>query len=95
MEKITFKDGSVITAEKNGSCYIVDSAPEFPEDLNNITIEGEVNTTIAHGQLQECASVDGRYWFTILDVPEEVINTKNREAQVMYTALMTDTLMEV
>jgi hypothetical protein len=71
MEKITFKDGTVINAEKNGSCFIVDEKPSFPEDLKEITIEGEGGTTeIGNGRIVESASVDGRYWFAVIEIPE-------------------------
>jgi hypothetical protein len=72
MEKIIFNDGTEITAKKNGSCFIVDEAPEFPEDLTGITIEGENGTTeIENGRIIESASVDGKYWFTIQEIPED------------------------
>lgn len=73
MEKIRFKDGTVVEAEKNGSCFITDEKPAFPEDLRDIKVEGETSTLISNGQIVECASIDGRYWFTILEAsPEDV-----------------------
>ena len=36
--KITFKNGIEIEAEVNGSCYIVDSKPDFPVDLSEVTV---------------------------------------------------------
>ena len=74
MEKIIFNDGTEITAEKNGNCFIVDEAPEFPEDLTDIKIEGESGTAqIENGRIVEAASVDGRYWFSIQEIPEDEI----------------------
>lgn len=71
MEKITFKDGTVVNAEKNGSCFIVDEKPSFPENLKEIMIEGENGTIeISNGRIVESASVDGKYWFTIIEIPE-------------------------
>ena len=93
MEKVTieFKDGSQIEAEVNGNCYITDSEPDFPEDLSEVTIRGEENTeVITDVRILECASVDSRYWFTFTFTSAY----EKLEAQVMYTAAMTDTLME-
>lgn len=70
--KIIFKDKSKITAEVNGSCYITESEPEFPEDLSIVTVkEGKVTTTYVNASVQECASVDGRYWFAFVEESEQ------------------------
>ena len=71
MEKITFNDGTVIAAEKNGNCFIVDEKPDFPEDLTDIIIEGEEINTVENGRIVEAASIDGRYWFTIQEMSED------------------------
>lgn len=90
---IRFADGSELTAEQNGTSYIVDEAPEFPEDLTDVEIEGEDGTvTIEDAQIVECAAIPGdtRYWFTIIprmrDLGEEVDQTK---ADIDYLAAMT------
>lgn len=70
--KITFKDKSEITAEVNGSCYITDSKPDFPKDLGIVTVEEEGSTkTYENASVQECASVDGLYWFTFIEESEQ------------------------
>ncbi len=38
--KIIFLDGTEIEAEKNGSSYIVDEKPRFPNDLSEVSITG-------------------------------------------------------
>lgn len=76
MEKIVFKDGTVIEAERNGSCFIVDAKPEFPTDLTGIVITGETSGTIDNGNVVECASIDGRYWFTIIEESPEDLEKK-------------------
>ena len=69
--RIIFKDGTEIQAEKNGDCFIVDEKPSFPEDLSDITIEGESGTVnISNGRIIECASVDENYWFSVQEIPE-------------------------
>ena len=65
MVKITFNNGEYIEAEQNGNCYVTDKKPQFPNDLSNITIEDEAH--FDHAQLVECASIDGRYWFTFIE----------------------------
>ena len=70
--KITFKDKSESTAEVNGSCYIADSKPDFPKDLSVVTVEEEGSTkTYENASVQECASVDGLYWFTFIEESEQ------------------------
>ena len=63
--------------------------------MTDIKIEGEMPQTIANGRIVDAASVDGRYWFTIIEISEAEAREASRDAQIMYTALMTDTLMEV
>lgn len=68
--KIVFKDGTEITAEKNGDSYILDTKPEFPEDLTDLVIQSaEGNKVFENAILIECASVDGRYWFSFMEEP--------------------------
>ena len=62
--RIIFKDGTEITAEMNGNCFITQSKPAFPADLSTVTVESEDGEKVfSNAQLIECASVDGRYWF--------------------------------
>lgn len=94
--KIIFLDGTEIEAEKNGSSYIVDEKPGFPNDLSEVSITGsEEGEKVLHNvQIGECASVDGRYWFWLGEIPEAELEATRTDAQVMYTALMTDTLLD-
>ena len=59
-----------ITAEQNGDCYILNSKPVFPSDLSVVTISGETEETLHNVQVIDCASVDGRYWFTFHQLSE-------------------------
>lgn len=89
--KIIFKDGTELDVEVNGSCYICDDEPEFPDDLSKVIIvTDDTETEISNASVQECASVDGRYWFSFVTATE----FDKLESQVMFTALMTDTLLE-
>ena len=66
--KIIFRDGTEITAEKNGDCCITDQKPAFPSDLRGLIIRaGTEEKTFDQPALVECASVDGRYWFSFVE----------------------------
>ncbi len=92
MGKVTikFKDGMEIEAEQNGSSLITDSKPEFPTDLSEVIVRGErEERTVEYAELIECASIDGRYWFSFIEVPESIRATKQILADVDYLALET------
>lgn len=66
---IIFSNGTQMEVQKNGSSYIVESEPTFPEDLSNVQIVSEEGTTIiANGKIVPCASIDSNYWFSIIEV---------------------------
>ena len=88
---ITFKNGEQITAEVNGNCYITVSEPAFPDDLSVVTVEDEQGTkTFSNATVQECASVDGRYWFTFLEESESerTIRELREENEVLEEAIL-------
>lgn len=82
---IKFENGSSITAEQNGTCFITAEKPTFPTPLGTMTIEGEESRAIEHAQLVECASVDGRYWFAFIETPQDEL----------YRAAIEDALCEI
>ena len=89
--KITFNDGTEITADVNGGSYITDEMPDFPEDLTNVTIEENgTEKTVEYGQLIECASIDGRYWFAIGEVSEQQRVIADMQSSIDYIAMMSD-----
>lgn len=95
MATIKFNNGYTITAELNENCFITDNKPNFPTDLSNITVTADDKAYIVeHGEIIEAASVDDRYWFTIRDIPNEELTREKADAQITYTAIMTDTLLE-
>lgn len=71
--KIIFNDQSELTVEVNGDCYITKKKPSFPDDLTNISIEGEQTVHFDNAVLVECASVDKMYWFTFIEKSKEEI----------------------
>lgn len=67
------------------------------EDMANVTItdEGGNVTTYANPQLVHCDLFpDGYTYFKIRNLSTAEVKANNLDAQVTYTALMTDTLME-
>lgn len=85
--KIIYADGTLMDVELNGTCFILDQKPTFPSDLSIITVEGDKgNKVYRNAYVQECASVDGRYWFTFIE--ENKTETSLRELREdMETAL--------
>lgn len=86
MEEVTirFADGTELEAEQNGSCFIANEKPVFPADLSEVTVEGDTVSLFSNAQVVECASVDGRYWFTF----REVTADEHLRADVDYLLLM-------
>lgn len=80
---IKFANGQELTVEKNGSSFITATKPEFPSNLNNITIESDGGSqVISKGEILECASVDGRYWFTVVEIPASAIKEASIEQRI-------------
>lgn len=72
---IRFSDGTEIDAEQNGTAFIVDEPFDIPDDLSDIEFIGrdEGPESIENGKFVECASIDGRFWFTIIEKSEDEI----------------------
>ena len=70
---------------------IVNEKPEFPEDLTDVGVEekGE-EKNIKEGRVVACASVDGRYWFAIIEIPEQERILTHLQSSVDYIAMMAD-----
>ena len=93
--KIIFATGLAIDAVLNATTYVVDEKPDFPADLGEVTVEGEDGTTIfRNAEIVEAYSDDDKYRFAIREISADVIAQEKTDAQIMYTALMTDTLLE-
>ena len=97
MEKavIKFNDGTELEVEVNGSSFIVDAKPDFPSDLTNITVTKEDTVdTFTYAELVECFSIDGRYWFSFIEIPEQERLMKENTAKIEYIAMMSDIDLE-
>lgn len=93
--KIIFKNGMEIEAEQNASSLIVDTKPDFPADLSVVTVIGaDGERTYNNAEIVECASVDDRYWFTILEIPEAERMARQTQANIEYIAMMADIDLE-
>ncbi len=94
---ITFADGSSISAELNGSCYITKKKPTFPEDLSEVTVTGAEEKTFTNAEVVEAASVDGRYWFSFSEeTKDEKVDKalEKQRADIDFIALMSDIDLE-
>jgi len=93
--KIVFKNGTEITAEENGTSLISDSRPDFPADLSSVTVirdgRGHIYRNV---EIIECASVDGRYWFSFREVPETERAARQMQANIEYIAMMAEINLE-
>ena len=90
---IGFANGSEITAELNGTCFITDVKPEFPEDLTVVTVTcGDEASELHNVEIIECASVDGRYWFSFRELSPEEKRQRELEDAIQ---MLTDCLLEM
>lgn len=90
---ITFTDGSQILAEQNGSCFITGEKPDFPDDLSEVVISSDSDEyTLHNAELIECASVDGRYWFSFTETTNDEIRQRELENAIQ---LLTDCVLEM
>jgi hypothetical protein len=85
--KIIYADGTEMTVEKNGDCYILPAKPVFPANLSIVTVQSEEgNKAFTDAFLIECASIDGRYWFAFgEESPTEKTIRELRESNDMLT----------
>ena len=90
---IRFKNGAVIVAEENGGSYILSSKPQFPSNLDGVEIETENGVkTFEHAQLVECASVDGKYWFSFTEKDPRDITIAEQEEKI---EMLTECILEM
>ena len=91
---ITFADNSTLSSDYNGDCFITDEKPDFPDDLSVIEIDriGEEEETLYNAELMECASADGRYWFSFREPSPEERRQKELEDTIQ---MLTDCLLEM
>lgn len=67
--KLIFTDGTEIDAVQNASTYITKKRPDFPDDLTEITVEGENGTTVyRNAEIMEAYATDKRCWFGIKEI---------------------------
>jgi hypothetical protein len=89
--RIVFKNGTELQASMSGNSLIVAEQPQFPKDLSTVIVRGENYEAVYHSaRVQECASVDGRYWFTFLEESESerIIRELREENEMLEGAIM-------
>ena len=100
---ITFANVTEITAERNGDCFITETKPEFPDDLSTVIIEKlesdeqfddyePMPYDLRNLKIAECASVDGRYWFSLYELTDEERYRAELESTIQ---MLTDCLLEM
>ena len=94
MVTLSFLDGTLLECELNGNTFITDTKPNFPTNLKTVTISGDENRILKNVQIIESFSPDGRFCFGLLETPESELEAEKLGAQILYTALLTDTLLE-
>lgn len=92
----TVLDGLIL----NGTDFMtVNEVTEGTFDgMENVTIiNGDGDSEVyTHPELIHCSFFpDGYYHFALRNLSDEEVKTANNDAQIFYTAVMTDTLMEV
>ncbi len=90
--RILFADGTEITAQKNGDSYIAEEKFEVnDEQLAEVKITSEEGETVLEDcEIQECASVDGKFWFAIREIPAAVEEAAQLRADVDYLLAITE-----
>lgn len=90
---LLFVDGAEIEADQNGTCFITDTKPNFPDDLSVVTVSGLSGEYILHNaELIECASVDGRYWFAFRELSTDELRQIEYDNTIQ---VLTDCLLEM
>ena len=70
---IKFKNGTELTAQKNGDSFYTAEKPTIPNDLRDLQIVTEEGTqTFGEAMFVECACIDANYWFNFIEKPLEV-----------------------
>ena len=93
---ITLANGREIVAEINANTYIVDEPFEATaKELSEVTVESSDDIRVLHNAvLQECASVDGRFWFGLHEMSDFDLFKLKMRGDIDYIALMTDVDLE-
>lgn len=90
---IIYNDGTQMTAEQNGNCYIMPQMPDFPADLSIVTVESDGAAQVFHNAfVVECATIDGRFWFTFAEKTEtdllrENVDEVNATASIAFVVM--------
>lgn len=98
---ITLSDGTVIyNLRLNGNNYISDTElteDDFSGKLDGVTITSSSGETEKHANMEliQVKQYGSEWWFILRDIPEAELKAASMDAQVLYTAIVTDTLLEV
>jgi hypothetical protein len=97
---ITLSDGTVIANLRlNGNNYVSDTElteDDFSGKLDGVTIESSDGAKEEHTNMEliQVKQYGSEWWFVLRDISEEELKAASMDAQVLYTAIVTDTLLE-
>ena len=98
MIKIIFADGTSFEAKEwNGSCVISDTELDFSDkNLKGMQIISDETITFENGKDNGIGfnARTNEYYYAFAEMTPAEIAQATQEAQILYTALMTDTLLE-
>ena len=98
--KMILNDGTELdNLTLNGNNYVSETEiteDVFVDNLETVTIVSDDETQeLHHCKLIQIAHYEDGWYFIIDEMTQAEIDKDNTEAQTFYTAMMTDTLMEV
>ena len=88
---ISFNDGTEMEVVVNGNCFILDEAPEFPEDITEtlVTYKNGSTQEFSDPKVIECAAgFSPGYWFTLVE-KGAVDQVEQNTANIDYLSAMT------
>ena len=90
MSLIRFNDGTELEVEVNGTCFITEEEPDFPDDLTDIEVVTDEGTqTFVNPKIIECApGFEEGYWFTLVE-KGDTEQIEQNTANIDYLSAMT------
>ena len=97
--KMTLTDGTVINnLELNGTNYVSQEEIDeniFEGNLKEVIVEdGESEYVLRNCELEYVRQYGDEWWFVLRELSDAEVKAMATDAQVLYTALVTDTLLE-
>lgn len=99
MYKIDLGNGNILdNLILNGTDFVRDEeiTADMFDNMGKVTITDENDNVTEHEHMEliHCGQFEDGYHFSLHEVTAQELKEASRDAQIMYTALLTDTLME-